>query len=98
MIELIDVLKKEYELGDQYHICLKKFNNLKNRKARNRCYCMGLHRGGTHNICHLKYCAPDHILITFHNLRNCDTDLFIKELGKKFSRDDIEVIAENKEK
>ena len=34
----------------------------------------------------------------FHNLSGYDTHLFIKELGKKFNKDDIGVIAENKEK
>ena len=34
----------------------------------------------------------------FHNLSCYDTHLFIKELGKRFSKNDIGVIAENKEK
>ena len=34
----------------------------------------------------------------FHNLSAYDAHLFIKELGKKFHRGDIGVIAENKEK
>ena len=34
----------------------------------------------------------------FHNLSGYDDHLFIKELGKKFNKDDIGVIAENKEK
>ena len=34
----------------------------------------------------------------FHNLSGYDAHLFIKELGKMFNRDDIAVIAENKEK
>ena len=34
----------------------------------------------------------------FHNLSGYDADLFIKELGKKFNKDDIGVTAENKEK
>ena len=34
----------------------------------------------------------------FHNLSGCDAHLFIKELGKKFNKRDIQVIAENKEK
>ena len=39
-----------------------------------------------------------HIPILFHNLSGYDVHLFIKELGKRFNRDDIGVIAENKEK
>ena len=34
----------------------------------------------------------------FHNLSGYDAHLFIKELGRKFNKDDIGVIAENKEK
>ena len=34
----------------------------------------------------------------FHNLSGYDAHLFIKELGKKFNKSDIGVIAENKEK
>ena len=36
--------------------------------------------------------------IVFHNLSCYDAHLFIKSLGKKFNKDDIGVIAENKEK
>ena len=34
----------------------------------------------------------------FHNLSGCDAHLFIKELGRKFNKNDIGFIAENKEK
>ena len=34
----------------------------------------------------------------FHNLSGYDAHLFIKELGKKFNKNDIGVIAENLEK
>lgn len=34
----------------------------------------------------------------FSEAKYYDTHLFIKELGKKFSKDDTKVIAENKEK
>ena len=34
----------------------------------------------------------------FHNLSGYDDHLFIKELGKKFNKNGIRVIAENKEK
>ena len=36
--------------------------------------------------------------LVFHNLRSYDAHLFIMKLGKKFSRDDNAVIAENKKK
>ena len=34
----------------------------------------------------------------FHNLSGYDSHLFIKELGRRFNKNDIGVIAENKEK
>ena len=34
----------------------------------------------------------------FHNLSGFDAHLFIKELGGRFNKNDIGVIAENKEK
>ena len=40
----------------------------------------------------------DHIPIVFHNLSGYDAHLFIKELGRRFNKNDIGVIAENKEK
>ena len=59
---------------------------------------MGLYRGAAHNNCNIKCWIPDHIPIMFHNLRGYDAHLFIKELGKRFNKNDIGVIAENKEK
>ena len=46
----------------------------------------------------LKYRIPDHIPIVFHNLSGYDAHLFIKKLGRRFNKNDIRVIAENKEK
>ena len=46
----------------------------------------------------MKYKIQDHIPIVFYNLSGYDAHLFIKELGRKFNKDDIGVIAENKEK
>ena len=51
-----------------------------------------------HNNCNLKYRIPDHITIVFYDWSGYDAHLFIKELGRRFNINDIEVIAENKEK
>ena len=59
---------------------------------------MSLYRGAAHNNFNLKYRIPDCIPIVFHNLSGYDAHLFIKELRRKFSRGDIGIIAENKEK
>ena len=65
---------------------------------RDHCHCTGLYRGAAHNNCNVKYQIPDHIPIVFHKLSGYDAHLFIKELGKRFNKNDIAVIVENKEK
>ena len=97
MTELTDVLKREHEAAEKCHICLKEFNEPNNKKVRYHCHYTGLYRGAAHNNCNLKYRIPDYIPIVFHNL-NYDAHLFIKELGKRFNKNDTGVIAENKEK
>ena len=98
MTELTDVLKREHKAAEKCHICFKEFNNPEDKKVRDHCHYTGLYRGAAHNNCNLKYHIPDHIPIVFHNLSGYDAHLFIKKLGKKFKKDDIGVIAENKEK
>ena len=65
---------------------------------RDHCHYTGLYQGAAHNNCNLTYRIPDHISIVFHNLSGYDAHLFIKELGRRFNKNDIGVIAENKEK
>ena len=67
-------------------------------RTKDHCYYTGFFRGAAHNNCNLKYRIPDHIPIVFHNLNGYDAHLFIKELGKRFNKNDIGVIAENEEK
>ena len=98
MTKLTDVLKREHEAAEKCHICLKEFNDPRNRKVRHHCHYTGLYRGAAHNNCNLKYRIPDYIPIVFHNLSGYDAHLFIKELGRRFNKNDIGVIAENKEK
>ena len=95
MTKLTDVLKREHEAAEKCHICLKEFNDPKNKKVRDHCHYTGLYRGAAHNNCNLKYRIPDHIPIVFHNLSGYDAHLFIKELGRRFNKNDIGVIAEN---
>ena len=98
IIALADVQKRGHETAGKCHICLKEFNNPKNKNVRDHCHYTGLYRGAAHNNCNLEYKMPDYILIVFHNLSGYDTHFFIKELGKRFNENDIGVIAENKEK
>ena len=98
MTELTDTLKRKHEGTKKCHACLKEFNDPQNKKVRDHCHYTGLYRGAAHNNCNLKYRIPDYILIVFHNLSGYDAHLFIKELGRRFNKNDIGVIAENKEK
>ena len=49
MIKLTDVLKREHEAAEKCHICLKEFNDPKNKKVRDYCQCTSLYRGAAHN-------------------------------------------------
>ena len=98
MTKLTDVLKREHETAEKCRICLKEFNDPRNRKVRVHCYYTGLYWGVAHNTCNLKYLIPDYIPIIFHNLSGYDVHLFINELGKSFNKNDIVVIEENKKK
>ena len=98
MTKLTNLLKREHKAAEKCHICLKELNDPRNRKVRDHCHYTGLYRGAAHNNCNLKYLIPDYIPIVFHNLSGYDAHLFIKELGRRFNKNDIGVIAENKEK
>ena len=43
MIELTDVLKREHKAAEKCHICLKEFNDPRNRKVRDHCHYTGLY-------------------------------------------------------
>ena len=79
------------------HICRKLFDDPKNRKVRDHCHYTGQYRGAAHNNCNLRYQIPNFIPIIAHNLSGYDCHLFIKELAKRFSTDEIQVIAKDKE-
>ena len=98
LIGLSDVLKREHKAAERCHICLKEFSDPQNKKVGDHCRYTGWYRRAAHNNCNLKYRIPDHIPIVFHNLSGYDAHLFIKELGRRFNKNDIGVIAENKEK
>ena len=98
MTRRTDVRKWEHKAVEKCNICLKEFNDLRNRKIRDHCHYTGEYQGAAHNNCNLKYLIPNHILIVFHDLSGYDAQLFIKELGRRFNKYDIRVIAENEEK
>ena len=88
---------RKFNKATKCHICFKEFQEL-NPKVRDHCHYTGKYRGPTHRICNLRYKIPLYIPIVFHNLSRYDAHLFIGELGKKFDKGKIGVIAENKEK
>ena len=98
MAELTDALKRNHKASEKSHICLKEFNDPKNKKVRDHCHYTGLYRGAAHNDCNLKNKIPGHISIVFYNLSGYDAHLFIKELGRRFNKNNFGVIAENREK
>ena len=97
MTGLTDVQKREHEAAEKCHICLKEFNDPRKRKVRDHCHYNGLYRGAAYSNCNMKYLIPDYIPIAFYNLSGYNAHLFIKELRKRFNKNDINVIAENKE-
>ena len=98
MTKPTDESKREHETAEKCHICLKEFNDPRNRKVRDHCHYTGLYRGAAHNNCNLKYLISNYIPIVFHNLSGYDAHLFIEELRRRFNKNYIGVIAENKEK
>ena len=89
MTKLTDVQKREHEVAEKRHIWHKEFNDPRNRRVRDHCHYTGRYRGAAHNNCNLKYLIPNHIPIVFHNLSGYDAHLFIKELGRRFTKNDI---------
>ena len=98
MTKFTDLQKREHEAAEKCHICHKEFNDLRNRKVRDHYHYTGLYWGPAHNNCNLKYKILVVISTVFHNLSGYNAHLFIKELGRRFNKNDIWVIAENKEK
>ena len=88
---------REFNKATKYHICFKEFQEL-NPKVRVHCHYTGQYREPAHRNCNLRYKIPLYIPIVFYNLSRYDAHLFIRELGKKFDKGKIGVIAENKEK
>ena len=79
MTRLTDESKREHEAAKKCHICLKEFNDPKNKKVRDHCHYIGEYRGAAHNNCNLKYKIPNHIPIVFHNLTDYDTHLLVHQ-------------------
>ena len=88
---------RKFNKTTKCHICFKEFQEL-NPKVKDNCHYTGKYRGPTHSICNLRYKIPSYVPIVFHNLSGYDAHLFIRELGNKFDKGKIGVIAENKEK
>ena len=88
---------REFNRATKRHICFQRFQK-DEIKVRDHCHYTGQYRGPAHRNCNLRLKIPLFIPIVFHNLSGYDAHLFIRELGKKFDKGKIGVIAENKEK
>ena len=104
MAKLTDVLKREHEVAEKCHIFLREFghaepqsdNGTDNRKVKDDCHYTELYWDVAHSNYKMKYWTPDHIPTVFHNPSGYGTHLFIKELRKKFNKNDLGVIAEKR--
>ena len=98
MIPLTDIEQAEYSNQRMNVIYAEsRLMILKTGKLRDHCHYTGLYRGPAHNNCNLRYQIPNFIPIIAHNLSGYDAHLFIKQLAERFSTDEIQVIAKDKE-
>ena len=98
MIPLTEEENKIHNSKRNCDICSKPFNDRDNRKVRDHCHYTGKYRCAAHSKCNIRYKIPEFIPVAFHNLSGYDVHLFIKELSKHFEADEINCIAESKEK
>ena len=89
--------KREFRIVRNCHICMYPFHPGE-LEVRDHCHYTGKYRGAAHEMCNIRYAIPNFIPIVLHNLSGYNVHLFIRELGKKFDSESIDVIAENKEK
>ena len=95
IIEMKDEDKKDFENAKNCYACGVKFNE-KLEKVRDHCHFTGKYRGAACNECNLKMKKPKFIPVVFHNLKNYDSHLFIKNLG--VTEGEINCIPKTEEK
>ncbi|XP_071055897.1 uncharacterized protein [Onthophagus taurus] len=83
-----------HELSSVCHICDKPIN--KEEKVCDHDHLTGLYRGPAHSVCNINYKLPMFIPVFFHNLSNYDAHMFVKSIA--LNKEEVEVIAQNKEK
>ena len=95
MKELIKLLKKEDETAEKCHICFKEFSDPE------EVYGMALHGfilGSNPQQLQPELSNTRPHFHCFSQPSRYDTHLYIKEIRKKFKKNDIGVFAENKQK
>lgn len=95
MNELNSIEKLHHQYSNDCYMCNKPILNEKDKVA-DHCHITGKYRGPAHSICNLNYKQPNFIPVIFHNLKNYDCHLFIKNLCQ--NKEQLGVIAQNKEK
>ena len=101
IIPLTDQENKSYEKQKVCYIWKKEFrtdyDNKKYHKVRDHCHYIEEFRGAAHNVCNLRYKAPNEIPLVFHNGSTYDYHFIINQLAKEFDGQ-LECLGENTEK
>lgn len=92
--------RKKHARANHCYLCKQHFS-VENKKVRDHCHITGQYRGPACNKCNLRYNSQHFkIPVIFHNLKNYDGNILLKYFNDKVGKEDdeIECIAENKEK
>ena len=98
MVEFTDVLTREDKEAKNVVSVLKILMILRIKREETWFLDTGLNRRAHYNNWNLKYQISSYIPVAFHNLSGYDAHIFIKGLEIQFNKNNIWVIAENKEK
>ena len=80
--------EEEYRNATICHICEEPFSAT-DIKVRDHCHLTGRFRSAAHSTCNLNYKITNTIPIFFHNLKNYDAHLFIRNLASNSEKVDI---------
>ena len=70
----------------------------KEKRVRDHCHLTGVFRGAAHPECNLQRKLPDRIPVFFHNLKNYDDHIIIKNLTESIFHSQVTIIPSSLEK
>ena len=73
--------EEKFQLSNSCWICFKSFD-VGDEKVRDHCHITGKYRGASHFSFNANFKLSKKVPVTFHNLRDYDSHLIIKEIGK----------------